>query len=442
MSQSELLRTRRFAPLFWTQFLGAFNDNVFRFALIIFVTFTVAEQRDMDTRSLVVLTGGVFILPFFLFSALAGQLADRFEKARLIRHIKTAEIVVMTLGALGFWLGSYEFLLAVLFLMGVQSTFFGPLKYGVLPQHLAESELTGGNALIQMGTYVAILVGGMAGGVLAGLGEAAPPAVIGAVIGVAVIGRLAAGFIPAAAASAPQLRIDYNPARSGWALMREVLATPGLMTLVMLISWFWFLGATCLGIVPSYGRVLLNADEHVVTLLNAAFTVGIGSGSLLVERASRGYIETGLVLPAALLLSLAAGDLWFVGIPAPPSATLTLNGFLSHPPALRLFADLAIIGAAGALYIVPLYAALQDRAPAAARARIIAALNITNALFMVVSAGFTMALFALGIDIPGIFGSIAVLTFMAVAAGALALPELGRRALQLFTARPGSGRRG
>ena len=196
MSQYELLRSDRFAPLFYTQFFGAFNDNVFRFALIIFVTFTVAERTGMDTRMLVVLTGGIFILPFFLFSALAGQIADRYEKSRLIRRIKTTEIFVMGLGAAGFWLEDLYFLLTVLFLMGAQSTFFGPLKYAILPQHLEETELTGGNGLIQMGTYVAILLGGVCGGMLASVDDLGPGLVIVAVMALAVLGRLSAQYIP------------------------------------------------------------------------------------------------------------------------------------------------------------------------------------------------------------------------------------------------------
>lgn len=426
MSQSALLRTRRFAPLFWTQFLGAFNDNVFRFALIIFVTFTVAERSGLDTRMLVVLSGGVFVLPFFLFSALAGQLADKYEKSRLIRRIKSAEIVIMVLGACAFWLGNYHFLLAVLFLMGAQSTFFGPLKYGILPQHLAEHELTGGNGLIQMGTYVAILVGGMLGGVLAGM-QSGPLAVIVAVLAIATVGRVSAGFIPPAAASDPTLAVDFNPLRSTWRLLAAALRPPALPTLIGLISTFWFLGATFLSVVPTYGKELLHADERAVTLLNVAFTLGIGIGSLACERLSRGRIEIGLVPLAALGLSLAALDVWLAGIPPRPPLELGPAALLGFAPALRLFVDLTLIGACGALYIVPLYADLQARVVASQRARTIAALNIANALFMVASAVFTMALYALGTGVTGVFGIAGVLNLCALAAGLHAMPELRER---------------
>lgn len=433
MSQLGLLAARRFAPLFLTQFLGALNDNVFRFALIIFVTFTVAERTGLDTRMLVVLTGGIFILPFFLFSALAGQIADKYEKSRLIRHIKTAEVVVMGLGAAGFLIGSYPFLLAVLFLMGVQSTFFGPLKYGVLPQHLAADELTGGNGLIQMGTYIAILVGGMLGGMLASLGTIAPHAIVATVVGVALIGRLSAGFIPHAAASAPALEIDTNLARSTWRILVESARERGVLTLILLISLFWFVGATFLSVVPTYGKELLGADARAVTLLNAAFTVGIGIGSLACEHLSRRRVELGLVPFAALGISLAALDVWLAGTPAP--VRLGLDNFFAHPPAVRMFVDLTLIGACGALYIVPLYAALQARANSAWIARLLAALNVTNALFMVASAGFTMALYGAGVGVPGVFAAVAAINLVGMIAGAVALPEFVSRARAILGGR-------
>lgn len=436
MSQAALMRSRRFLPLFATQFLGAFNDNVFRFALIIFVTFTVAEQTGMDTRMLVVTTGGVFILPFFLLSALAGQLADKLEKARLIRHVKTSEVLVMALGAVGFVVGDYLFLLAVLFLMGAQSTFFGPLKYGVLPQHLTAAELTGGNGLIQMGTYVAILTGGIAGGMLASLGEDSHLAVIAAVVGLAVLGRIAAAFIPPAAPSDPGLSIDFNPLRSTCTLMTEAGRRRDILVLIGLISLFWFIGATYLSVVPTFGKTLLNADERAVTLLSAAFTVGIGLGSLSAERLSRGRIELGLVLPAGAAISLASFDVWLAGAPAARTAVLTAGSFFSDAAALRFFADLVIIGAAGALYIVPLYAALQNRAVQSQCARRLAALNVMNALFMVGAAGFTMALYAGGVDEPGVFGIVGILNLGALWLAARAMPELPARLRYLGGRRP------
>lgn len=435
MSQLDLLRARRFAPLFLTQFLGAFNDNVFRFALIIFVTFTVAERTGMDTRMLVVLSGGIFILPFFLFSALAGQLADKYEKSVLIRRIKTAEVAVMGLGAVGFWVGDLAFLLVVLFLMGAQSTFFGPLKYAILPQHLAEQELTGGNGLIQLGTYVAILVGGITGGMLAGLESVGPGLVTGCVIGLAVAGRVAAGCIPPAPASAPALTIDFNPVRSTWQILRETAEDRAVLTLVGLISGFWFVGATYLSVVPTFGKELLNANEQAVTLLNAAFTVGIGAGSLACERLSRSRIELGLVPLAALGISLASFAVFLAGTPRLPEQTLTVTTFFAHGPALGTFVALTCVGAAGALFIVPLYAALQSRVADAVRSRTLAALNIANALLMVLSAGFTMVLYGAGVSVPGVFGVVGVLNVLAMLAAMRALPEFGARLRVVLGAR-------
>jgi len=431
MSQFGLLRLRRFAPLFCAQFLGAFNDNVFRFALVIFVTFTVAEQADTDTRMLVVVTGAVFIAPFLVFSALAGQLADKYEKAHLIRVIKTAEVAIMGAGALGFWLGDYRLLLAVLFLMGAQSAFFGPLKYGILPQHLAAHELTGGNGLIQMATYVAILLGAIVGGALAGLERAGPPAVIASVLAIALGGRIAAGFIPPAAATAPDLVIDFNPLRSTWRILADAADTRDLFLFVLLIAGFWFVGATYLSVVPTYGKTVLDADEHAVTLLNAAFTLGIGIGSLACEKLSRGRIELGIVPFAALVMALGSFDVWLVGAADPPAAQLTLASFFAHAAAARFFLDLVVIGAGGALYIVPLYAALQARVAPERCARMLAAVNIMDALLMVVAALFTLALYALGATPQDVFLVVGILIVAAMLAAMANAPEFVARARAL-----------
>lgn len=432
MSQFDLLATRRFLPLFIAQFLGALNDNIFRFALVIFITFTLAERSPIPAGMLVVASGGIFILPFFLFSAFAGQLADKFEKARLIRLIKFAEIAIMALGAIGFWLQHAGFLLAVLFLMGAQSAFFGPLKYGILPQHLREAELTGGNALIQMATYVAILLGAMIGGVVASLhGHGALPIVI-CVTGAAFVGWLAALRIPDAPSPAPDLAIDWRLGRATWHLLREAATERPTLVLTLLISWFWFEGASFLSMVPTYGKENLGANEHVVTLLNAAFTIGIGLGSLLCERLSRGRVETGLAPYAALGLSAFALDLYLQPATAAAAGSLTLVNFFGTPAALRVFVDLIGIGAFGAVYIVPLNAALQAGAPVARRSRVIAALNVINALFMVASAVFTLLLFKLGCTIPEVFAVVAALNLLAVGAALGALPTLRARALAVL----------
>ena len=428
MSQLHLLRSRRFWPLFTAQFLGALNDNVYRFALIIFITFQLAAASTIPAGTLVVLSGGIFILPFFLFSALAGQLADKYEKSSLIRWIKLAEVVVMGLGAVGFYARSPGLLMCVLFLMGTHSAFFGPLKYGILPQHLAEHELTGGNGLIQMATYVAILCGAALGGLIAAMSSDSPRPMVVAVIGVALLGYWCARQIPCAAPSDPSLTLDWQLVRATRDLLREAFATREAVTLLMTISWFWFLGATFLSLVPSYGKDLLHADERAVTLLNAGFTVGIGIGSLACESLTRKRIELGLMPFAAIGISLCAGVVWKLGLPVTTGETLTLANFFSSAAARGMFGALVGIGACGALYIVPLNTALQARANPAQRARVIGALNVLNAIFMVGSAIFTAALYQLRVSIPSIFLLVAGLNVLALMAALHAVPEFGRRA--------------
>jgi len=436
MSQFDLLATRRFLPLFIAQFLGALNDNIFRFALVIFITFTLAERSPLPAGMLVVASGGIFILPFFLFSACAGQLADKFEKARLIRLIKFAEIAIMALGAIGFWLQHAGFLLGVLFLMGTHSAFFGPLKYGILPQHLLEDELTGGNALIQMATYIAILLGAMIGGFVASLhGHGALPIVV-CVTAVASVGWLAALRIPDAPSPVPDLAIDWRLGHATWRLLRAAAADRATLVLTLLISWFWFEGATFLSMVPTFGKETLGGNEQAVTLLNAAFTVGIGLGSLACESLSRRRIEIGLSPWAALGLSVFALDLYLQPTVAAVPGGLTLANFFATPAAVRVFVDLVGIGACGALYIVPLNAALQAGAAVERRSRVIAALNVMNALFMVGSALFTLALFALGLTIPQVFALVAALNVVAVVGALSALPALRGRAVAVWRRAP------
>lgn len=432
MNQFQLLATRRFAPLFAVQFLGAFNDNVFRFALIIFITFSLADTAGIDSRSLVVLSGGVFILPFFLFSSLAGQLADKYEKSSLIRIVKFTEIGVMLLGAIAFSLSHTGLLFVVLFLMGMQSTFFGPLKYGILPQHLTPAELTGGNGLIQTGTYAAILLGGSSGGVLASMtGLGALPVIICVVL-LALCGWLCAWAIPDAPASDPKLAINWNLAQATYRLIRVTLGDRETATLVLTISWFWFLGATFLGLVPSYGKEFLGADERGVTLLTVAFTLGIGIGSILCERFSKQRIELGLMPFASLGISLFACDFYFAGVPTATYSTLGFFALLSHGPGLRAFIDLMVIGVCGAVFIVPLYAALQSRANPVRLARVMAALNVTNAAFMVGSALYTVALFYFEATIAQVFAITAALNMVAIVLAMMALPEFKQRAAALW----------
>ncbi|MEM7540313.1 MAG: MFS transporter [Pseudomonadota bacterium] len=426
-NQFGLLRTRRFLPLFITQFLGACNDNVFRFALVIFVTFDLAEKTSLPASYLVPLSGVIFIAPFILFSYLAGQLADRYDKAALVRVVKTTEIFVMAAAAVGLWWQNVVFLFCVLFLTGAQSTFFGPLKYALLAEQLDEIELTGGNGLIQMGTTVAILLGASAGGALASITAVSYWAVATAVIAIAIAGRISAGFILPSLSLAPNLEVNGNVLSATWQLVRDSWSYRELFLLMMMISWFWFLGATVLSVVPSFAKEQLGADEQVVTLLNAALTIGIAGGALTCERLSRRKVELGLVPVAALGISMAATDIYFQGSDLAAESVLDLSALFTNPTGIRVFAALILIGACGAVYIVPLYAAIQARVEASFRARLISALNIANAIFMVASGVTTIALLAAGLSVAEIFLFLGASNAVVLAGSLYFVPEFSER---------------
>jgi hypothetical protein len=404
MSQFDLLRGRRFAPFFWTQFLGAFNDNLFKNALVILFTFGAAAELAISPQTLVNLAGGVFIVPFFLFSATAGQIADKLEKTRIIRAVKLLEIGIMGLGAVGFQRRSLPILLAALFLMGVHSTLFGPVKYSILPQHLHEDELVGGNALVEMGTFVAILLGTILGGVLIGLpahGTAAVPVVA---IAVAVVGWLASRRIPPAPAEAPGLRVGWNLVAETSRMIGFARESRMVFLSILGISWFWLYGALLLAQLPALGSGVLGGTEHVVTLLLTVFSIGVGLGCLLCERMSAGTIELGLVPFGSIGLSLFALDLaWAASRGAPPAGPIGALEFVRDARHWRIAADLALLGAFGGFYIVPLLALVQHRSLPSHRSRIIAANNIINAGFMVVAAAVGAALTHAGFTIPQLF---------------------------------------
>ncbi|MCC4114343.1 MFS transporter [Aromatoleum toluclasticum] len=408
-SQFKLMGERRFRPFFLTQFLGAFNDNVYKNALVVLITFQAARYTTLAPGVLVNLAAGIFILPFFLFSATAGQLADKYEKSRLIRLTKIMEIGVMGLGTLAFALDSLVLMFSALFLMGTQSSIFGPVKYAILPVHLREDELVGGNALVESGTFVAILVGTIAGGVTIALPGGAMW-VSAAVLAVAVLGYLASRGIPAAPAADPRLKINWNPLTETW---RNIAFTRGNRTVflsILGISWFWFYGALFLSQFPGYAKDVLGGDEHAVTLLLALFSVGIGVGSLLCEKLSGKHVEIGLVPFGSIGLSLFAFDLWWAS-PAAVHAgeALPLSTVLASPATWRALVDLVMIGVFGGFFIVPLYALVQARSEPGHRSRIIAGNNILNAAFMVVAAGLGAGLLAAGFTIPQLILITAVL---------------------------------
>jgi len=406
---NHLLRTRRFLPLFVTQALGALNDNVFRYALVGLVTYRVADRAELEANILVPLALGLFILPFFLFSAFAGQLADKYEKAQLIRIVKLCEIPVMGLAAAGFLADAPYFLMAVLFLMGTQSTFFGPLKYGILPDLLAEDELIGGNGLIEAGTFLTILAGTIAGSQLIQIGYGTE-VVSATLIALACAGWAASFFIPRAGPAMPSLKLDPNIFSETWRIIRYAAGSRTILLSILGISWFWLVGATFLTQFPVYARDVLQADNNVLTLFLTMFTVGIGLGSLICNRLLGGEITAKHVPFGALGITVFSVDLYFAsgGANAGAGALVGLGDFLSRPANWRLLADLLAISFCGGIYSVPLYAILQSRSDEANRARVIAANNIVNSLFTVVSAGAAMAMLGAGCSVPQLFLVVAV----------------------------------
>ena len=405
-SQFGLLGTRRLAPLFVTQFFGAFNDNLFKQAFIIILTFGGLIAAG-DTRIYVNLAAAIFILPFFLFSATAGTLADKFEKSRMIRFVKLGEIAVAALAGIALYLESVPALFAVLFLLGVQSTFFGPLKYSILPQHLDASELVGGNAMVQMGTFVAILLGTLAGGLL-GAWDDVSAWLFAFVVAVAVTGYLACRWIPPAAPTKSD-NLGWNPIRETWRLITLARERKAVFLSILGVSWFWLLGSVVLAQIPSLVNEL-DGGPYVVTLIMVVFTVAIAAGSLLCEQLSGRRVEIGLVPVGAVGVSLFGVDACFaIGGVSGGEVERGFLEFLAADGTGRLLFDLAMMGVFTGLYVVPLQANIQTRTPNDRRARVIAANNVLNALFMVTGAGFAIAWFKLDGTIAGLIGAMALI---------------------------------
>lgn len=402
-SQFTLLRTRRFLPFFITQLLGAFNDNIFKQSLILAILYKLAI--DGDRAIWVNLCALLFILPFFLFSALAGQFGEKFNKDALIRAIKVGEIVIMAVGATGFLFNHLELMLLALFAMGTHSALFGPVKYSIMPQALRDDELVGGNGLVEMGTFLAILAGTIGAGVMMSSTHYAPVVAV-AIVGVAVLGYLASRSIPRAAASTPQLRLDWNIFTQSWATLRMGLGqTPAVSRSIVGNSWFWFVGAIYLTQIPAYAKEWLYGDETVVTLILTVFSVGIALGSMLCEKLSGRKVEIGLVPFGSFGLTVFGLLLWWHsgGFPQNVQANDWL-AVLGYGQAWWVLFDILGLGVFGGFYIVPLYALIQSRTAENERARVIAANNILNALFMVVSAIVSILLLSVAkLSIPELF---------------------------------------
>ena len=403
-SQFTLLAERRFAPLFWVQFLGAANDNVFKFAFTLLATYASAKWGGIEPAVAGFLIGALFIAPFMLFSATSGQLADKFEKSRFIRRVKDGEIVIMLIGAIGFVRAEPAWLYLAVFLLGMQATVFGPVKYSYLPQHLDPEELTGGNGLVEMGTFVAILLGTIAGGVvISELGERAAIAAAIATVALAIGGRIAAQFVPNSPAADPGLRINWNPFSETWHNLRIAHREAAVFNSILGISWLWFFGSIFLTSFTPFARGL-GGGEAVVTLLLAVFSIGIGAGSLACERLSGRKVEIGLVPFGSIGMTIFAIDLYFAARSfAPMDAGSTISRFLDHPGAFRIMIDLALLSFFAGLYSVPLYSLIQSRSEKSHVARIVAANNILNAVFMVVAAVFAGLLLERGLSIPELF---------------------------------------
>ncbi len=401
-NQFALLRQRRFAPFFWTQFAGAANDNLFKFAFTVMVTYQLQVSWMPPVMAGLVI-GALFILPFLLFSATSGQLTDKFDKTKMIRFVKNLEIAIMALAAWGFMRADPVILLGCVFLMGLHSTLFGPVKFALLPQVLDARELTGGNGMVEMGTFVAILLGQVAGGLLVALPQVGHTAVAVACVLLALAGRGVSQAIPRIKATDPQLVINWNPFSETWRNLQLARGNVVVFRSLLGISWMWFFGAVFLSQFPSFAKEVLHGDEQVASALLVVFSVGIGAGSLLCETLSGRQVEIGLVPLGAIGMSVFAIDLYFASRGLPAVAQMGIGAFLHQPAHWRVMADLGLLSLFAGLYSVPMYALIQLRSPATHRARIIAANNILNALFMIASSIIAVALLGAGFTIAQIF---------------------------------------
>ncbi len=421
-NQFALLGQRRFAPFFWVQFLGAGNDNVFKFAFTVMITYQLQVSWLPPAMAGLVI-GALFILPFLIFSATSGQLADKYPKEALIRFVKSLEIAIMVFAGYGFLQQNVPVLLACVFLMGLHSTLFGPVKFAYLPQHLNERELTGGNGMVEMGTFVAILLGNVAGGLLIAIPGVGATYVTAACLGLAVLGRVLAQAVPSSPATDPGLTINWNPVTETWRNLKLAHENIAVYRSLLGISWMWFFGAVFLSQFPSFARDVLHGNEQVASLLLVVFSIGIGIGALLCEMLSKRHVEIGLVPLGAIGMSVFSIDLYFASRGLPPATLLTLTQFLSAPAHWRVLADLALLSLFAGIYSVPMYALIQIRSQPTHRARIIAANNILNALFMIVSALGVGVLLSAGFSIPEVFLVVGLLNAVVAFYIFLVVPE-------------------
>jgi MFS family permease len=414
-----LLRTRRFAPLFGTQFLGAFNDNLFKNTLAVILTFQGAQWTTLNVSLLAPIIGAIFILPFFLFSGMAGELADRYDKAFLARVVKVWEIFLMILAAIGFWIHSFELLLVVVFGMGMHSTLFGPIKYSIIPQHMGENELITANALVESGTFAAILLGTILGGILSIFPNGGIIASIVATF-LAMLGYIISRFIPKAPSLLPHTPLSFNLPRHTIDALRLAYKNRIVFLSIIAISWFWLYGALLLSQFPTLVKTVLMGDETTVTLLLSLFTLGIGIGSITCEKLSAHTIRPSLIVIGAVGMAIFGIDFALGARTFHPHTTLYETIAFWH-----ILVDLIFIGVFAGLYSVPLYALMQARSEPGVRSRIISANNILNALFMVLGAVATILLLKNGWSIPEILLCVALATGVVATGIALQIKNQG-----------------
>jgi hypothetical protein len=401
-SQFQLLKQKRFSPFFITQALGAFNDNVYKFSLTSLFTYQLASFTKSEQAILVNLSAILFILPFFIFSAISGQLAEKYEKSASIRKIKLFELTIMMLASAALYFNSIPFMLFILFMMGFQSTLFGPIKFSILPQFLKEKELVGGNGLVEMGTFLAILLGMIAGTALISIPQVGSIVISIILVSVSFLGYIASRFIPEAPPTSPKLKINLNIFKETYNNFSFMRKNRPIFLSVLGISWFWFFGATILTQIPNYTKYTLGGNESVMTLLLAFFSIGIGLGSILCEKMSGHKIEIGIVPLGAIGMTVFSIDLYFVNNVTDAIPSLSISEYLSTFAGWHVLIDAALIGIFGGLFVVPQQALIQQRCDRDRLSRVIAGNNILNALFMVLSGGMAIGLLALGVSIPEI----------------------------------------
>ncbi|RSZ58988.1 MFS transporter [Massilia atriviolacea] len=408
-SQFSLLTQRRFAPFFWTQFLGAFNDNVFKTALLVILTYEAASWTTVDPAVLNSLIPGLFILPYVVFSATAGQIAEKVEKGRLARFVKLFEIAIMLVAGIGWMTHTLWLLIASVVGMGVHSTLFGPVKYAYMPQHLKPEELVGGNGVVEMGTFVGILLGQILGAALV-LKPNGLMLVAGATMFFAVLGLVASYRIPHSPAPMPDLKINPNPIAESIRNIGHARKNRTVFLSMLGNSWFWFYGAMILSQFPLYAKEFLHGDYSVFVMLLTVFSVGVGVGSLLCEKLSGHKVEIGLVPFGSIGLSLFGIDLYFASMGyVRPALEVDMMGMLAQAGVARVLFDIAMVGVFGGLFIVPLFALIQTRCEPAHLSRTIGGMNILNALFMIGAAGMAILMIKLGFTIPQMFLATAIL---------------------------------